>query len=226
MASKGQDESDFNSVIMSNFYRISECTSHKMPFDNILDGFWAIMEPFLDEYDHEHWRELDDLTTYSTSEMFQSIVGKLQLISLVLYKNGILPNRDSLKNRKYEKLMEKGEKGSRSFKYHVIEDVKLQHYIMKHLRDLSYIMKNRMEFDVHADVLWAVLSPYVTEEDYLKWKLNNKKFSRSHPYRWNIEKIRICMIVLERADFLLETGMTDEPIEYIDKDGKINVGAE
>ena len=77
------------------------------------------------------------------------------------------------------------------------------------------------------DIMWAVLSPYVTVEDYEMWKANNDTFGNPknpfgmyNEYRWNVEKIKICMTVMERSDFLWQTGVTDEPEEVIDSGGQ------
>ena len=205
----------FKSVIMGYFYRLSETSAHSLPFNNILDSLWVLIEPFLDEYDKEEWRK--KCTSYfSEAGFYQANMNKIQLTSLVLYKNGVFPNRDNLGNRKYKVYTSGGSRRVKGMSVHVIDDIKIQQFFMRHLFLMSYTTKLGMKTDVHIDVMWAVLSPYITEEDYETWQLNNKKYGSTssrqyNVYRWNAEKHKICMRVLERADFLFETGITDEP---------------
>ena len=203
----------FKSVIMGNFYRLSETSAHALPFNNILDVMWAKVEPFLDEYDKEEWRQKCAITPYSEEMLYEINMNKLKVISLVLYKNGVFPNRDNLDNRKYRDYTSGGSHRVKGMTIHIIDDIKIQQFFMRHLFLMTYITKNGGRFDVHVDVLWAVLSPYVVEEDFDMWELNNKalKTGKFDEYQWNIEKLRICMVVLERADFLFESGITDEP---------------
>ena len=216
----------YKSVVMGFLYRLSDATSHRMPFDNITDAFWAMINPFLDEYDHERWRKSCTPRMYTKEEQYQISVNKIQLVSLVLYRTGVLPNRDGLKNRKYQIVTTTGKKERGGLRTHLLSDVQLKQFLMRHLMLLAYITKAMQSYSVHIDVLWAVLSPYVTVEDYELWQSNNGTFGNPknpimhNEYRWNIEKIKICMGVMERADFLWQTGITDEPEDMIDEGGQ------
>lgn len=206
----------FKSVIMGNFFRLSESSAQSMPFNSILDSTWAFIEPFLDEYDKEEWRKKCAKPIFSEEMLYETNMNKIKIISLVLYKTGVFPNRDNLQHRKNEAYTSGGSKKVKGMSVHIIDDIKIHNFFMRHLFLMSYITKNGGKFDVHIDVLWAVLSPYITEEDYDTWELNNEALKRGQfdEYQWNIEKIRICMRVLERADFLFESGITDEPEDY------------
>jgi len=203
----------FKSVIMGNFFRLSESSAHALPFNNILDSMWALIEPFLDEYDKEEWRKKCSIQPNSEEMLYSINMNKIKIISLVLYKTGVFPNRDGLQNRKYSKFTSTGGERMKGMTIHIIDDIKIHNFFMRHLFLMSYITKNGGRVGVHIDVLWAVLSPYVVEEDFDMWDLNNDalKTGRFDEYKWNIEKLRVCMRTLERADFLFESGITDDP---------------
>jgi len=220
---------EFKSVVMGFLYRISDATSVSMDFDKIADALWASLEPFLDADDHQRWR--DDCTPlfYTKDELYGITVKKVQMISLILYRIGVLPQRDRITNKFYEVQVGEGKHERGGLKSHVTEEIQIKQFFMRHLMWISRITGRSMRFDVHVDVLWAMLSPYITQEDMYEWQGNNKVFGplgkRTNSYRWNIEKLRICMKVLARADFLWQTGMVDEPEEYIDGD-KIGIRAQ
>lgn len=220
---------EYKSVVMGFLYRLSDATSHRMPFDNVTDAFWAMINPFLDEYDHERWRKACTPKQNTNEEQYQISVNKVQLVSMVLYRTGVLPNRDGLQNRKYQIVTATSKVERGGLKTHLLSDVQLKQFLMRHLMLLAYIAKAMQSYAVHMDILWAVLSPYVTIEDYELWQSNNTTFGNPknplmyNDYRWNVEKIRICMGVMERADFLWQTGITDEPEDFADKEGQLGV---
>lgn len=213
MTEKTKDHSQFKSVILKHLSCISECSARAEPFENIVDTLWAVIDPFLDEDDHEDWR-VDCNPKDNTEEAeYVAIMNKIKHISLKLYKAGILPNRDALKNRKH--LVERSQDATygSGLRGRVIESIEIQNYAMRHIRGLANISKAQMSYAVHIDVLWAVLSPYITIEDYERWSINNRKFMATNQYRWNIEKVKICMSVMNKANFLLQMGVVDKPEE-------------
>jgi len=203
---------EFKSVVMFSLYRISDATANSQSIAEISDLTWATLNAFLNEDDHERWRQMCTPMMYGDiDEEYQISINKLQLISLVLYRNGVLPNRDSLPNRKYESIININNKSKTSgLRTHLLSDIQLKSFLMRHLILALTLSKARVDYGFHIDALWGILSPYITYEDYELWIQNNMKNS-GNPYIWNIEKVRICMNVMERADFLWQTGITDEP---------------
>ena len=203
----------FKSVIMGNYFRLTEASAQSMPFNDILNSMWALIEPFLDEYDKEEWRKKCKRTPHYEEDLYKINMNKIRIISLILYKNGVFPNRDNLQNRKYENYTSGGSQRVKGMTVHIIDDIKIQQFFMRHIFFLSYITKSGHPFGVHVDVLWAVLSPYIVEEDFDMWELNNEALNKGRydSYQWNFEKLKICMRALERADFLFESGITDDP---------------
>jgi hypothetical protein len=224
MSSKNR-ELEFKTVVMNFLYRLSDASEKAVPFDNLTDLMWRILYPSLSEYDLERWRQSCSPITFDKQEMYQISTNKIQLISLVLYRTGVLPNRDNLRNRKYGSVMVEGGKVQRGgLRTHLLSDVQLKNFLMRHLILSSYIAKTMNSYGVHFDVLWAILSPYVTHEDYDLWEQNNIKNHKSNTYIWNLEKVNICMTVMDRVDFLWQTGVTDEPEEFVKEDGTIDFG--
>ena len=206
---------EFKSVVMFSLYRISDATANAQSIQEIADFMWATINPFLNEDDHEKWRQMCTPMFGGPEEDFQISINKLQLISLVLYRHGVLPNRDALQNRKYD-LNTNGKFKSHSgggLKAHLLSDVQLKSFLMRHLILGITLSKARVDYGYHIDALWGILSPYVTYEDYELWVGNNMR-NKTNPYQWNIEEVKICMDIMERADFLFQTGITDEPLEH------------
>jgi hypothetical protein len=213
---------EFKTVVMNFLYRLSDATEKAQPFDNLTDWMWATLYPSLSEYDIERWRQTCTPITGSKQELYQISINKVQLISLVLYRSGVFPNRDNLRNRKYAQVMvEEGKVQRGGLKTHLLSDIQLKNFLMRHMILASYIAKNMSSYGVHYDIFWAILSPYVTHEDYVLWQENNNKNQGKNDYVWNIEKVKICMDVLDRADFLWQTGVTDEPEEEATEDYNI-----
>lgn len=199
----------YKSSIMSYFFRITECTVIKRPIDNIIDVLWALLDSFSNETDHTMWRE------YAKGRDYASTMWKLRIISLLLYRINVLPQRPKLQNRQFK--IVKGEKTEVSgLQSWVVEDLELANFINRHLIHNSYIAKRQMDDTMHIDVLWFILSPYVDEEAFSDWELTNEKYgninSRHYDiYICNIEKIKIISQVLYRADFQFSEAHEDSP---------------
>ena len=96
------------------------------------------------------------------------------------------------------------------------------------MRLLALLTSKREDATIHLDVMWFILTPYVTQEDYAKWNDNNNSFGNQNSnkyshYKWNIYKYRIIMNVMNRADFLWQSTVIDAPEEFVNSDGDINV---
>lgn len=224
-STRGGEGLTFKSVVMSYLYRLSELTSKCEPMDFHADTLWAHLEPFLTEEDHEIWVEE---TSSLGIDQYQVSMNKLKVISLVLYKYGLLPPKEHIYNKKYKLQVERGKREDKGLTAHVIEDIEISQFFMRHMILMSYLTANQKDYGVHIDVLWSILSPYATEEDYNDWESNNMTFGKEgswsyNPYVWNIEKVKICMKVLDRADFLWKTGVVDRPEELIGRDGEIGI---
>jgi hypothetical protein len=208
----------FKGVVLSFLYRLSEITAASEPSDYLIDSLWAMLKPFTIEEDNEAWQ------SHTGDNSYQSTMNKLRILSLVLYRNGLLPAREYIGNRKFEISIKKSKQGNQGLKSHVIEDIQINQFFMRHLLLISIIAKRYADYGCHIDTLWSMLSPYVTEEDYNEWESNNKTYGNHdswmyHPYIWSINKIRICVTCMDRADFLWRTGTVDEPEEMLSKAG-------
>lgn len=212
----------FKGVVMSALYSLSEMTAVANPPDGLLDMIWAILNPLLSDDDKEAWFE----HTVMQHDPYQSTVNKSRLISLVLYKNSLFPEKDYITNRKYKlKINPSDRSAGGGMKTHVTDDIAISDFFIRHLHGMVKLTTQFMGYGTHIDIMWGMLSPYVTEQDFSNWDANNKKYGTddSMAYRWNIEKVRICMEVLDRAEFLWETGMTDEPESFVKDGGEIGV---
>lgn len=216
------DGETFKSVIMGYLNRLSELTSVQEPFDYHLDMMWALLDAYVTDEDHDEWERQTQDFSYGSS------MNKLRIISMILYRAGVLPKRN-IRNRQFKVVQKENrinlKKGMTS---HIKEDLQITQFIFRHMHLLSFLTKRRMNATIHIDVMWFILSPYVTEEDYYKWESNNNTFgnpdsSRYNGYRWNIEKVRIIQMVMHRADFLWKTTVVDAPEEFVNMEGEINV---
>ncbi len=208
------EDASYKEVINSFLYRLTEMTAFDMPFSYHLDTFWVAINPYLSEADNKSWEDL------CSEDNYQAWMNKLKLISLALYKNGLLPQKEHL-NRYYKATVIGVSLGvDTGLKSYKIETVDMNLFVMRHLKYITYMTKNQRYFTIHVDALWNFLSPYITEEDYDNWMENNKVYgdeeSDEHDvYRWNMEKLKIIMAVMERAGFLMEEGVIDNPEEKI-----------
>ena len=225
MQGNEQGKESFRSVIMGWLKGLSELTSTAEPFDYHIDFLWALLDRYTVDADHDQWED----ETHITDDYRASMI-KLRIITLVLYKAGVLPKK-SISKRKFDvnvKAQKVGVAHSGGMTSHLKEDLGFTDILFYHQRLLSFLTKKRMDATVHIDTLWFILSPYVTQEDYHKWKMNNESFGNPdsqtyHTYMWNIEKVRIIVAVMDRADFLWKSTVVDNPEEYVNKDGDINV---
>lgn len=221
-SNQGQGQDSFRSVVMGYLKRLSELSCLAEPFDYHVDMLWALLDRYTKDEDHERWeRETENMD-------YKSSMTKIRIISLILYKAGVLPTRNIRKRQfpidvKGERVGIKGGMTS-----HIKEDLGFTDILFNHMHLLSFLTKKGMDTTIHIDVLWFILSPYVTEEDYYKWRKNNDTFGnpdspKYKPYLWNIEKVRIEMGVMDRADFLWRSTIVDAPEEYVSKGGDINI---
>jgi len=216
------EEGTFNSVVSAFLNRLSELTSTAEPFDYHVDTLWGLLDPYIMDSDQSTWEIETIPMDYSAS------MKKLRIISLVLYRTGVLPRRD-IRNRKFHAEIQGVEiQIKQGMTGHIKEDLRFSEFLTRHQRLLAFLTKKGLDITIHIDVLWFLLSPYVTEEDYYKWEMNNETFgnpkSRNYsPYIWNIEKLKIIAGVMNRADFMWKTTVIDAPEEYVDREGNIRV---
>lgn len=219
--SSGNPET-FKSVIMGYFYRISENTGLQKKIVLLADLIYANIYPYISEEDIEWWERDAGGSDWASTMM------KLRIITLILYKIGVFPQRDELQNKKFEMFVTGKEttikKGMQEF---IVEGMEISQFVFRHMQLAGRIAQEEGNLSMHLDCLWFVISPYITEEDYIDWDMNRKAHTRGKygDYRWNIEKAKIISTVLERADFLWESSMVDEPQEFIDGDGNIGIRA-
>ena len=217
-----QGQESFRSVVMAFLKDLSKLTCVAEPFDYHLDHIWAILDTYTTEKDHEEWQKQTESMDYKASMM------KIRILSLVLYRAGVLPRKE-VKNRQFPVKVKTGTAGiKRGMTTHVKEDLGFTDILFNHMRITSMLTSRRMELAIHLDALWFLLSPYITQEDFYKWKENNKTFGNENSpkynsYLWNIEKERIIVSVMNRVDFLWQSTMVDAPEEYVDDKGDINV---
>jgi len=217
-----QDEGSFNSVVSGFLNRLSELTSTAEPIDYHVDTLWSLLDPYILDIDQTTWEMETMSMDYSAS------MSKLRIISLVLYRAGVLPRRD-IRNRKFHaEIQGKEVRIKRGMTSHIKEDLRFSDFLTRHFHLLAFLTKKALDITIHVDVIWFLLSPYITEEDYYRWEMNNKAFgnpnSRNYsPYVWNIEKLKIIAGVMNRADFMWKTTIIDAPEEYVDKEGNISV---
>lgn len=217
-----QGKDSFRSVIMACLKDLSKLTCTAEPFDYHIDHIWSKIDRYTNDQDHELWQKETKNMDYRASMM------KLRIISLVLYRSGVLPKR-TIPNRKY-KVSIKGQKVNikGGMTSHIKEDLGFTDILFNHMRITSMLTSRRMDVSIHMDALWMMLSPYITEEDNFKWESNNNTFGnpkspKYHHYMWNIEKERIIVGVMDRADFLWKTTVVDAPEEFVNNEGDINV---
>lgn len=217
-----QGHESFRSVVMAFLKDLSKLTCTAEPFDYHLDHIWAILDRYTTDEDHDEWQVKTVAMDYKAS------MTKIRIISLVLYRSGVLPKKD-VKKKQFPidvKSIKVGIKGGMTS--HIKEDLGFTDILFNHMRIISMLSSRRMDVTIHLDALWFLLSPYVTQEDYYLWKTNNETFGNEespkyHRYMWNIKKERIIVGVMDRADFLWKSTMVDAPEEYATKDGDINV---
>lgn len=225
MQGNQQGKESFRSVVMGWLKGLSELTSTAEPFDYHVDYLWAILDRYTKDEDHDQWEDETHIT-----DSYRASMVKLRIIVLVLYRAGVLPKKNTPK-RKFNvhiSSQKVGIKNSGGMSSHLKEDLGFTDILFYHQRLLSFLTKKRMDATVHIDTLWFILSPYVTQEDYHKWKMNNGSFGNPDSdvydtYMWNIEKVRIIVAVMDRADFLWKTTVVDNPEEFVNDKGEINV---
>ena len=216
------DGESFKSVILGFLKELSKLTATSRPFDVHLDYLWTTLDAYLTDEDHDEWGNQTSSMDYKAS------MNKIRLISMVLYRSGVLPKRD-IRNRQYPmyvKGRQVGVKGGMTS--HIKEDLRITEYLFWHMRLLALLTSKREDATIHLDVMWFILTPYVTQEDYAKWNDNNNSFGNQNSnkyshYKWNIYKYRIIMNVMNRADFLWQSTVIDAPEEFVNSDGDINV---
>ncbi|MCK4544171.1 hypothetical protein KAU43_01405 [candidate division WOR-3 bacterium] len=223
---QGQGQDSFRSVVMRFLKTLSQLTSTAEPFDYHIDMLWALLDRYTKDEDHDKW---EDETHLPEDQSYEASMNKLRIISLVLYRSGVLPKK-TISKRQFNVFVKARTVGigGGGMSSHLKEDVGFTDILFNHMYLLSFLTKNRMDSTVHIDTLWFLLSPYITEEDFYRWKMNNQSFGNPdhknyEPYMWNIEKIRIVVSVMDRADFLWKTTIVDAPEEYVDNKGEINV---
>ena len=199
----------FKSVVINFLYRMSDMSSKGQDLTYLLDSLWMMLQPFVIEEDKVAW------SSHATNISYDAMINRIRIISLVLYRNSLLPHREYITNRKYDIPISSKSRSSHGLRSHVIEDIRIDQFFMRHLILVPFIIERGGCMTFHLDVLWSMLSPYITEEDYDTWKSNDITYAKISNYMWTQQKIAIVMTVMDRAEFLWKTGSVDEPVESL-----------
>lgn len=204
MAFEDRDRMDFKAIVYNFYYRLSELSFLSRQIDFHVDTHWAVFYPYIDEDGEAMWESF----LFTASNPYEATMNKVKAITLLLYKNGVITQRD-IKNRQYEKYLKRRHKRD-----HIASEIMFENVVIRHMTLLGMLTKKGMGIMMHVDLMWAFLAPYVTEEDYLGME-NIAGFQRENPkdlqveYQALIDKIRIISTVADRAQFELLRGTMD-----------------
>lgn len=201
---------NFQTTITTHFGEISATSFRGEDINKVADHLYGLIYPYTDpEIDRRLWDN-----NVQTSDEYEYQMNKIRICMIVLYRMGMLPTV-KYENRVFEKeiLAKRAHLGDMAKQ--VAEEVYFKQILLIHLTSITTMYSKNMDFnlEMHIDLLWMYLSPYVTHEDLENWSLNYELYEKD-PMRYDryyfIErKKRICITVMDRAGFLWSRSASD-----------------
>ena len=201
---------NFQTAIISHFVEISSTSFRGEDINKVADHLYALIYPYMDpEIDRNLWED-----NVQTTDEYEYMMNKIRVCMIVLYRMGMLPNV-KYENRVFEKEILARRSHIDDMAKQVAEEVYFKQILMMHVMSITAMYNKNMDFnlEMHIDLLWMFLTPYITHEDEENWNLNYE-IHEGNPERYDkyyfIErKKRICMNVMDRAGFLWSRSVVD-----------------
>ena len=209
---------NFQSAIIAHFVQISSTSFRGEDINKPVDHLYAMIYPYIDdEIDKTQWED-----NVGTMDEYEYMMNKIRICTVILYRMGMLPVV-KYENRVFEDQLQARRSHIDDMAKHVAEEIYFKQILMMHLMSMTAMLKENLDFnmEMHTDLLWMYLSPYITHEDKDNWELNYQ-MHESNPQRYDryffIErKKRICMQVMDRAGFLWSRSVVDADIYELEE---------
>jgi len=201
---------NFQTAIIAHFAEISSTSFRGEDLNKVADHLYALIYPYLDpEIDRKLWED-----NVQTADEYEYMMNKIRICMIVLYRMGMLPNVN-YENRVFEEQIQARRSHIDDMAKQVAEEIYFKQILLIHVQSMTYMYNKGMDFnlEMHADLLWMYLTPYITHEDSENWDANHELHA-SNPMKYDkyyfIErKKRICMVVMDRAGFLWSRSVVD-----------------
>lgn len=209
----------FQTAIIRHFLEISAHAFRNEDLNTAIDHLYALIGPYVDdEIDRKMWED-----NVSTRDPYEYMMNKVKICVIVLYRMGMLPVV-KYPNRVYEDDLKARRSHIDDMAKQVAEEIYYRDVLIMHLMAMTGMIKEHMEHneEMHVDLLWMYLTPYITEEDQENWEMNNATYGnpdnpRHDPYFFVERKKRICMDVMDRAGFLWSRSVVDAESTDLDE---------
>jgi len=211
---------NFQSAIILHFVEISSTSFKGEDMNKPVDHLYAMLYPYVDdEIDKVMWED-----NVNTEDEYEYMMSKIRICMIILYRMGMFPVV-KYENRVYEEEIKARRSHIDDMAKQVAEEIYFKQILMMHLMSMTIMLKEKLDYnmEMHIDVLWMYLSPYITFEDKENWEINyqlrDKNPEKYDQYFFIERKKRICMQVMDRAGFLWSRSVVDADITEID-DGR------
>lgn len=201
----------FQTAVIRHFLEVSSRAYKNEDINTAVDHLYAMIGPYVDdEIDRKMWED-----NVKTRDPYEYAMNKVKICTIILYRMGMLP-MVKYPNRVYEENLKARRSHMDDMAKQVAEDIHYRDVLITHLLSMSNMIKEHMEhnMEMHVDLLWMYLTPYITFEDQENWETNNDIYGnqgsgRYDPYFFVERKKRICMDVMDRAGFLWSRSVVD-----------------
>lgn len=211
---------NFQTAIIAHFGEISSTSFMGEDINKVADHLYGLIYPYMDpEIDRKLWED-----NVQTTDEYEYMMNKVRICMIVLYRMGMLPNV-KYENRVFEEEILAKRSNIDDMAKQVSEEVYFKQILLMHVMSMTTMYNKNMDFnlEMHIDLLWMYLTPYITHEDMENWSLNYKLHEsdsmRYDKYYFIERKKRICMTVMDRAGFLWSRSATDADETRLD-DGR------
>lgn len=201
---------NFQTAVISHFGEISSTSFMGEDLNKVADHLYGLIYPYTDsEIDRKLWED-----NVSTADEYEYMMNKVRICMIVLYRMGILPTV-KYENRVFEEQITAKRAHLDDMAKQVAEEVYFKEILLMHVMSMTTMYNKNMDYnlEMHLDLLWMYLTPYITHEDLENWSLNYE-LHENDPMRYDryyfVErKKRICMTVMDRAGFLWSRSAAD-----------------
>lgn len=218
----------FQGAIINHFIEVSSRSFRNEDINTAIDHLYAMISPYVDdEIDRKMWED-----NVRTANPYEYMLNKVKICVIVLYRMGMLPTA-KYPNRVYEDDLKARRSHIDDMAKQVAEEIYFREILMLHIMSMTTMIKEHLEhnMEMHVDLLWMYLTPYITHEDQQNWENNNEIYgnpgsSKYDPYFFVERKKRISMDVMDRAGFLWSRSVVDaEPVEMDEGRFMENIGS-
>lgn len=199
-------ELNFFGVIHNHLFGLIKLSTWRQDTTPHVDALLSYLKPYVDD-------ELDKFRCEAPGDEHGNRIHKIKIAMLALHRIGVIPHPSAgNKKRVYSSYDKKEEEGFGISHGGISNRRMFRQLLMKYyslLSELTFAAFDMEAIKYTLDTGYALLTPYVTEDDRKSWKMCNF-LAKLDPYSAMKKRMEILSMIMDREGFLFQRRFIDE----------------